>query len=61
MNTESEKEMTHKTIVLKVEKPMWQAIRKIAFDNEISMNQLIRHSINEIINRQKNLLTGSTL
>ncbi len=58
MNSQPKKEMTHKTIVLKVEKPMWQAIRKVAFDNEISMNQLIRISITEIINRQKNLLTG---
>lgn len=61
MSLQPEKEMTHKTIVIKVEKHVWQAVRKIAFDNEISMTQLIKHSVNEIINKQKSLLTGGAL
>lgn len=40
-----------KTIVISIEKSMWQALRKIAFEREISMAELTRMGIDKIVHR----------
>ncbi len=42
-----------KKIVIPVEKQMWQALRKISFDEEVSMSKLIRTAIQKIINKHE--------
>lgn len=40
-----------KTIVIPIEKSMWQSLRKISYDTEISMSELTRRAIKKIINK----------
>lgn len=42
-----------KTIVIPVEKEMWQSLRQISFDHQISMSQLARWGIEKIIKKYK--------
>jgi hypothetical protein len=48
---EAPKRNYDKTIVIHVQKSMWQALRKVSYEKEISMTQLIRWSIEKIINK----------
>ncbi len=45
------KKVYDKTIVIPIERQMWMALRKIAYEKEISMSQLTRWAIEKIINK----------
>lgn len=40
-----------KTIVIPIEKTMWQSLRKISFDHQISMSQLTRDALVKLIKK----------
>lgn len=42
-----------KTLIIPVEKEMWQALRKISFEEETSMSQLARTALEDIINNHE--------
>lgn len=42
-----------KTIVIHVEKAVWQSLRQISFDQEVSMSKLARDALNKEINNYK--------
>jgi hypothetical protein len=45
------KKTYNKKIVIPIEHHMWQALRKISYEKEISMSQLTRWAIEKIINK----------
>lgn len=40
-----------KVIVIHIEHDMWKSLRKIAFNNELSMSELTRRGIETVINK----------
>lgn len=42
-----------KTLVIPVEMKTWAALRKISYDREVSMSELVRRGIEKIINQYK--------
>lgn len=40
-----------KTLVIPIEYEMWQTLRRIAYENEVSMSQLTRSAIEKVINK----------
>lgn len=53
VKAKSKKSYYEKTIVVPVQKHMWQAIRKISYDTEISMSELARIAIQKLINKHQ--------
>ncbi len=47
-----------KTVIVHVEESMHEALRRLAFNNAVSMATIVRKSIKEILEKQKNLLTS---
>lgn len=48
---EKNKANYEKTIVIPIEKSMWQSLRRIAFEEEISMSQLTRTALEKLIKK----------
>jgi hypothetical protein len=57
MRKEKSKSTYEKTLVIPIEKKMWQNLRKISFDKEISMSELTRMGIEKILNKYSKVLT----
>lgn len=51
MKKEKIKTNYEKTIVIPIEIEMWKALRRISYEEEISMSQLTRVAIKKIINK----------
>lgn len=46
------KEIEEKKLLVQMPKEMWQRLRKLAFDKNISMNQLCREGIEYILKKE---------
>lgn len=51
MNDTTDKKFYEKKLLVPIEKSMWLSLRKISFDNEISMSKLTRDAIAQVINK----------
>jgi hypothetical protein len=46
------KEMEEKKLLVHMPREMWQRLRKLAFDKNVSMNQLCRQGIEYILKKE---------
>jgi predicted DNA-binding protein len=46
------KEVEEKKLLVNMPKEMWQRLRKLAFDKNVSMNQLCREGIEYILKKE---------
>lgn len=49
-----EKANYEKHIIVPMERDMWKSLKKISFDEEVSMNKLVRGAVKNLIKKREN-------